>query len=641
MRQRKPGWIRPCAGLGSELKVREDLGDTFMRALACFVAVSMLIAPAAMATEYHVATDGSDENTGVDAGNAFATIRRGTLALQAGDTLTVHEGTYRETVTPSNSGTTDAPIVIRAAAGETVVLRGGDLVANWEEVGPGRWKASCAESVRQVFWNGDMLPEACWPNTPNDPMQRTWAEAAEGTEPGRIVQHDLPALDFSGATLHILPGSHWICWTRKVQSTDVENKTLTFTADWDQSHAYKVKPGTRFYVFGTEALLDAPGEWWYDAVAKELHLLAPDGVSPNAQVVEVKRRELAIDLRGHQHVQVEGFIIHGATVNFSEAQHCVVENCHVRYASHFIDAQAWSPRNDSGIVVSGSDNVLRGCSVTYSAGNGITLLGKNNTVENCLVRYTDYNATDCASVWAEGRGNAIRHCTLTDSGRSVIIHRTLKAGRIEYNNLGRAGLMTGDLGITYCYDTDGEGTVIAYNWVHDNVARHTGVGIYIDNGSSNFLIHHNVSWNNNDSGIRLNTPSANNKVYHNTVFDNGNSFNYWGPDGLDDQPGCEAANNIFTDEVRTGEGMDAHDNYIGDAPGLADAKSRDFQLRDDSECIDAGVAIAGINDDYEGDAPDQGAYEHGQPRWTAGHDWGEPPEFPKPTPYTPTPQELW
>ncbi|MCL4217170.1 MAG: hypothetical protein KJ052_09240, partial [Candidatus Hydrogenedentes bacterium] len=78
MRQRKPGWIRPCAGLGSEMKARENLGDTFMRALACFVAVSMLIAPAAMAVEYHVAMDGADENTGADAGNAFATIRRGT-----------------------------------------------------------------------------------------------------------------------------------------------------------------------------------------------------------------------------------------------------------------------------------------------------------------------------------------------------------------------------------------------------------------------------------------------------------------------------------------------------------------------------------------------------------------------------------
>ena len=616
-----------------------------MRRLAYFVAASMLLAPAAMAAEYHVAIDGSDANTGADEDNAFATIKCGTLALHPGDTLTVHEGTYRDIIVPDRNGLPDKPTIFRAAEGETVVLRGAMPIADWEQVSPGRWKSSLAHVPyhvpRQLFWNGEMIHQACWPNSPSDPMQRVWTEAGEGTEPGRIVHAGLPEAGLTGATLHILPGSHWVSWTREVLAMGTEANALIFTADWDQNPAYKVQPGTLFYAFGAEALLDAPGEWWFDEKEHEIHLIPPDGADPNEHIVEESAFSCGIGLLKRKYVQVNGFLVFGTPIWIDDSEHCVVENCHVRYASHFTDAQAWSPRNDSGIVVSGSDNVLRGCSVTYSAGNGITLLGENNTVENCLVRYTDYNATDCASVWAEGRGNAIRHCTLTESGRSVIIHRTMKAGRIEYNDLSRAGLMTADLGMTYCFNTDGEGTVIAHNWVHDNVARHTGVGIYIDNGSSNFLIHHNVSWNNNDSGIRLNTPSTNNKVYHNTVFDNGNSFNYWGPDDLDDQPGCEGVNNIFTDEVRTGEGMDAHDNYTGDAPGLVDPANRDFQLRDDSECIDAGAAIAGINDDYEGDAPDQGAYEHGQPRWTAGHDWGEPPEFPKPTPYTPSPQPLW
>jgi hypothetical protein len=270
---------------------------------------------------------------------------------------------------------------------------------------------------------------------------------------------------------------------------------------------------------------------------------------------------------------------------------------------------------------------VRKCSVVYSAGNGISLLGEHNLVENCVVRYTDYIATDHACVWAEGRHNKVRRCTLSHTGRSVFIHRKMKAGVIEYNDMHHAGMLTTDLGITYCFQTDGEGTVIAHNWTHDNVSKHVGVGIYIDNGSSNFLIHHNVSWNNPDSGIRLNTPSRNNRLYNNTVIDNGNSLSYWGPNNLDDQPGCELVNNILTDKVETGEGMDMHHNYTGDASVLRDPKRRNFQPKEDSPLIDAGIELPGVTDGYKGEAPDIGAYEFGAPPWSAGHDWGEPPVF--------------
>ena len=41
-----------------------------------------------------------------------------------------------------------------------------------------------------------------------------------------------------------------------------------------------------------------------------------------------------------------------------------------------------------------------------------------------------------------------------------------------------------------------------------------------------------------------------------------------------------------------------------------------------SPLIDKGVHIKGINDDFKGDAPDIGAYEHGGSYWIAGSDWG-------------------
>jgi hypothetical protein len=54
---------------------------------------------------------------------------------------------------------------------------------------------------------------------------------------------------------------------------------------------------------------------------------------------------------------------------------------------------------------------------------------------------------------------------LFNAGRSVLLHRRLKQGEIKHNEIFKAGLMTGDLGATYTFQTDGEGTVIAFNRV--------------------------------------------------------------------------------------------------------------------------------------------------------------------------------
>lgn len=589
-------------------------------------ALLLLVTVMAHGAAWHVAPTGDDDAAG-SADAPFATIGRGVTACTPGDTVVVHAGHYRETVTINRAGLPEAPITIRTAKDDgPVVVSGADTLTGWSRNEEGLWVTPCAAPVSQLFVDGVMLNEACWPNAPvGDPMARVWAQAQAGTVPGQIVHDELPEADYTGATAHILPGAYWVSWTRAVDQR--EAGSFAFQADWDQSDPYRVQPGTRFFLFGAKALLDAPGEWWYDGDARMLYLFLEGGMDPNVARVEVKRRDWAFDLRGQAHVHLEGFRVFAASITLEDARNSIVRDCHLRYASHFTDARSWAPRNDTGIVIGGADNRVEHCSVVFSAGNGITLLGENNVVEQCVVRNVNYNATDLAAVWAEGRGNTVRRSTLSHAGRSVFIHRTMKAGRIEYNDMHHAGLMTADLGITYCFNTDGEGTVIAHNWVHDNVSLHTGVGIYIDNDSSNFVIHHNVSWKNNDSGIRLNTTSTNNKVYHNTVLDNGNSLGFWGPDGLDDQPGCEAVNNIFTDKVSLGEGMEAHHNFEGPAPGLVNPEARDFRPAPGSPVIDAGVVLPGINDNFRGDAPDLGAYEAGEARWSAGHDWGEPPVF--------------
>ena len=167
--------------------------------------------------------------------------------------------------------------------------------------------------------------------------------------------------------------------------------------------------------------------------------------------------------------------------------------------------------------------------------------------------------------------------------------------------------------------------MIAYNRVHDNRA-HTGVGIYIDNQSPNHVIHHNISYRNADSGIRLNTPTANVLVYNNTLWQNGNSIAWWGPEGNSDQPGVIVANNIATNAVLLGKGATEHHNLIEKDPMFLSPETGDFRLKEGSPCIDAGEKIQGTTDGFRGKAPDIGALEFGSPPWFAGHDWGEGPK---------------
>jgi len=594
--------------------------------LLAFFFLGALTANSALGATYFVSLEGNDDNPGTEAA-PFRTIGRAAALMGPGDTCVVHEGFYRETVRPTKSGTEHAPIRFVAAENEKVWVAGTEQITGWTLHQGKIYRAQVDFDFDQLFVDGRMMIEARWPNTGLDLLHPTLAEADGGKDNLTLVDADLTQPDgfWVGATAHIIPGAHWVSWTRTITGYSQERHELSWDEPWSTDWAYITKEGSRYYLFGKLELLDAPGEWYLDKATGTVYLWLPEGDDPLLHVVEAKRRSLAFDLSGLSHVELRGFCVFGATITMAGADHCLVEDCHVLYPSHFTQCAGWGTgMDDTGIVISGHDNELRRSSVAYSAGNGVTLLGESNKMVNCLVHDCNYMATECGVVRAMGRHHLISHCTLFNGGRSVLVNRYLRASRVEYNHMFNAGLLTADLGVTYCYDTDGEGTVIAYNWVHDNHAV-TGVGIYIDNNSPNHVIHHNCSWNNRDSGIRLNTPTANILVYNNTCYNNGDSINYWGPDNNSEWQGSRIFNNIFTDTVRLGTNIEAGSNYEGKEPGFVDAESGDFGLAEGSPCIDAGVPLPGFTDGFLGLAPDLGAYEFGGDDWVPGHDWGFPP----------------
>jgi len=85
------------------------------------------------AKEYHVAKDGNDRSTG-SSSQPFFSIGAAALHAEAGDTVTVHEGIYRERVNPLNGGGHDLNrILYRSAEGEEVIIKGSENYKRLEE----------------------------------------------------------------------------------------------------------------------------------------------------------------------------------------------------------------------------------------------------------------------------------------------------------------------------------------------------------------------------------------------------------------------------------------------------------------------------------------------------------------------------
>ena len=96
--------------------------------------------------EYHVMTIGNDAADG-SFNNPLRTMNAAAQKAMPGDTVTVHAGTYREWVNPLYGGIDDARrILYRAVEGETVELKGSEIVKEWKKEKNGIWTACLPNS---------------------------------------------------------------------------------------------------------------------------------------------------------------------------------------------------------------------------------------------------------------------------------------------------------------------------------------------------------------------------------------------------------------------------------------------------------------------------------------------------------------
>jgi hypothetical protein len=234
--------------------------------------------------------------------------------------------------------------------------------------------------------------------------------------------------------------------------------------------------------------------------------------------------------------------------------------------------------------------------------------GNNNRIENCIMHDANYAAVNHGVVSVKGNNHTVTRSTLYNSGRFIIQHYNTSASQFTYNRLSHASRLTADGGITYTWDNDGKGTVIAYNWVHDikSTGRNSySWGIYLDDRSSNHIIHNNVIWNFDRGGIMV---KNSNEVYNNTVV-SGHLIWFQGT----------PAGTVFKNNL-VGKGLAHH----GSLDGIIASNNGEFEIDErflpvsGSGAIDGGTVIPPYTDGFMGSAPDMGAYEVGGEYWTPG-----------------------
>jgi autotransporter-associated beta strand protein len=588
------------------------------------VLLLLLLPGFAAATDYYVSPTGSDSNPGTFA-QPFRTIQKAADTVQAGDEAIIRGGTYRETVTLRDSGTSTAPIRFQAYAGESATITGLDVVSGWAQYSGSIYQTSLTNPVSQVFVGGKPMTEARWPNpTYANPLVQTFAtvgsasiQAAPSTS--TITDSNLASVsgNWTGAQVAVVGGSAWVAYGGSVSSKS--GTTLSFQWPGPTTTYYAPKAGNHYYLYGSVAAVDSQKEWYYDSSADKLYFYAPGGGNPNGQTVEARTRNVGFDFGSQSYVQISGLRFQAANVQ-TAGNYDTIDNCQILYPTAFFTPNGWT--SQPGVTIAGQYDEISNSEIAFSWGDGVTLQNSNNTVQNNLIHDVDWSATDGAFVYASNSGtNNITNNTMYNAGRSGVLHRgTTHNLTIAHNDISRYGYLTSDLGGTYTWGSDGAGTVIEYNRIHDKKTSGQGDGIYLDNNHSGTTVDHNLVYN-VDTGIRQNQSATNDGIYNNTLWNVTNAMGDYAPTGST-MGGCTTQNNLSNNGTFTGN---TKSNNLGTTTNpFVNSAAGDFTLRSGTAPIDYGVVVPGITDGYTGTAPDAGAFEYGVTPWTAGaslHSW--------------------
>ena len=400
------------------------------------------LAQIAQATTYYVNTNATGDSW-AGTSNVFPikTLKRAATIVQSGDTLLLYRGSIWEESLPVISGVTYADY--GPATNPKPVVRGShDLSAlTWTLYQNGIYMADVSglpanasgnpfEAVTQIFYNGERLVKARYPNldvkyfqtgnTSNLNNQLTFKPADFPTGQNPI-----------GATAHLVFGGYYqrdFIVASAVTAGTLYNLTeqpfdpYHFPSFTPFSWA-SVVPGDGYWLENQLWMLDAEKEWFYDAGTKKLYVKLPGSVTP-----QNKNIYGSIKYTGADPVGID----------------CVSNNC---VSTSVTNIEVRETVGD-GVFFKGSSNItLSNVDVTRPGSRGIALPGTSTssviaaTVSSSL-RDGIWLGDNSAAATLPGTLVSVSGSTVSDAGRGLYAGAGIAAGfssSITSNNVYRSG----------------------------------------------------------------------------------------------------------------------------------------------------------------------------------------------------------
>ncbi len=342
-------------------------------------------------------------------------------AVQSGAEIVLRGGVHRlgDTVVfrPEDSGTAEAPTVVRAEEGETPTLSGGVALSGWRraEVWPERLPAEARGEVwvaevprfrgrplefRQLWVNDRKAVRARRPD--GDDMYRlvAWnkdAQEAEIPSPALAGVRDVREAElvihqmWEIAVLRLRSvagdgGSAWVTF-------EEPEGPIQFEHPWPPPIVDAANPGrnSAFFVTNAPEFLTAPGEWWLDRANERVYYWPRAGEDLATAEVVVPALETVVEIAGSEdlpvrHLTFEGIrFAHGTWLRPSLLGHVphqatmyMTEAYRLRPPGtpdwRSLDNQAWIGRPPALVVARGGERLAwRNCVFAHGAMAGLDL----------------------------------------------------------------------------------------------------------------------------------------------------------------------------------------------------------------------------------------------------------------------------
>ncbi|RMF86470.1 MAG: hypothetical protein D6741_21870, partial [Planctomycetota bacterium] len=461
-------------------------------------------------------------------------------------TITIHAGTYPIekplVLTAEDSGTVEAPFVIRAAGDGPVVISGGKPITGWRVTDDGLWKTEIPAvregtwHFRELFVDGKRRPRARKPN-------EGFLRVAGFPDGGREVHYHTDCRRFQFAPGDLNPDWYnlndvevivYHFWTDShlpIESIDPATNIVTF-----RHKAGKVftddftSNGARYVVENVREELDAPGEWYLDRRSGELTYKPLPGERPNRTSVVAPFASRLVELRGDplkrqyvRHVSFrditfayanfelpignsndkQGSASVPAAIFLEGAEHCSFEHCAVENVGTF----AFEIGNGCRKNVFCANRISHCAAGAFRINGGddtahpLLRTGENIVVDNVIEYYGEVYPSAVGVLLMHTFGNQVAHNHIHHGWYTGIsvgwewgYQRSIsRDNRIEFNHIHHIGQgLLSDMGAVYTLGVS-PGTVVRNNLIHDvDANQYGGWGIYNDEGSSHILIENNI-----------------------------------------------------------------------------------------------------------------------------------------------------